>query len=139
MPMQPALDQCPGILPHYRQTIMLLLIDVVHTDWQFFLPLTCVSICIQYNKDGRPSGDADVDFASHEEAQEAMRRNKALMRELFTASVCHSAHTCYCFRSDFLGIYCFQLEWYAKPECPFSYLSNNFEPSKSVSCYKNFH
>jgi len=43
----------------------------------------CINICIQYNKDGRPSGDADVDFASHEEAQEAMRRNKALMRELF--------------------------------------------------------
>ena len=49
---------------------------------QFFLPLTCVNIAIQYNKDGCPSGDADVDFASHEEAQEAMRRNKALMREL---------------------------------------------------------
>ena len=50
---------------------------------QFFLPLMCINICIQYNKDGRPSGDADVDFASHEEAQEAMRRNKALMRTLF--------------------------------------------------------
>ena len=51
---------------------------------QFFLPLTCINICIQYNKDGCPSGDADVDFASHEEAQEAMRRNKALMRKLLT-------------------------------------------------------
>ena len=49
------------------------------------MPLTCVNICIQYNKDGRPSGDADVDFDSHEEAQEAMRRNKASMRKLFTS------------------------------------------------------
>jgi len=47
----------------------------------------CINICIQYNKDGRPSGDADVDFASHEEAQEAMRRNKALMRELFNRTL----------------------------------------------------
>jgi len=59
---------------------------------QFFLPLTCVNICIQYNKDGRPSGDADVDFTSHEEAQEAMRRNKASMRESSSLLSLHSSH-----------------------------------------------
>jgi len=44
------------------------------------LPLNLVNINLQYNKDGRPSGDADVDFATHEEAVEAMKRHKSLIR-----------------------------------------------------------
>jgi len=50
---------------------------------QFFEPLTCVKIGIQYNKDGRASGDADVDFASYEEAQEALKKNKAMMQKRY--------------------------------------------------------
>ena len=67
---------------------------------QFFVPLMCINICIQYNKDGRPSGDADVDFASHEEAQEALRRNKALMRELSRhCDFCYVSSRLYCTRA----------------------------------------
>jgi RNA recognition motif-containing protein len=44
------------------------------------LNLNVVNVNIQFNKDGRPSGDADVDFATHEEAVEAMKKHKATMR-----------------------------------------------------------
>ena len=50
--------------------------------FKFFSPLSLVNITIQYNADGRASGDADVDFATHEDAVEAMKRNKALIRQL---------------------------------------------------------
>ena len=49
--------------------------------FQFFSPLSLVGITIQMNNDGRPSGDADVDFATHEDAMEAMKKHKALMRK----------------------------------------------------------
>ena len=45
------------------------------------MPLNPVNIIIRYNPDGRPSGDADVDFATDEEARMAMKRNRAVMRE----------------------------------------------------------
>ena len=45
------------------------------------MPLNLVNIAIQYNTDGRPSGDADVDFATHEDAVEAMKKHRALMRK----------------------------------------------------------
>jgi heterogeneous nuclear ribonucleoprotein F/H len=50
---------------------------------QFFMPLNCIKIGIQYNKDGRASGDADVDFATYDEALEAMKRNKAMMQKRY--------------------------------------------------------
>jgi len=58
--------------------VKLLIIKVL---LQFFLPLNPVAIIIRYNQDGRPSGDADVDFATDEEARIAMKRNRAVMRE----------------------------------------------------------
>jgi len=50
---------------------------------QFFSPLNPVSVYIEYNDDGRPSGEADVDFATHSDAQQAMHKHKALMGQLF--------------------------------------------------------
>ena len=38
-----------------------------------------VNVVIHYNNDGRASGEADVDFATHEEAQEAMTKDRASM------------------------------------------------------------
>ena len=46
---------------------------------QFFSPLNPVSVYIEYNDDGRPSGEADVDFATHIEAQQGMKKHKAMM------------------------------------------------------------
>lgn len=58
--------------------------------YQFFAPLNPVQVVIQYNNDGRPSGEADVDFNSHREAEAAMKKHKALMDkryiELFLTS-----------------------------------------------------
>ena len=36
---------------------------------------------VHYNNDGRASGEADVDFATHDEAKEAMRKDRGTMRE----------------------------------------------------------
>ena len=36
---------------------------------------------IHIQNDGRASGEADVDFATHEEALEAMRKDKGQMRK----------------------------------------------------------
>ena len=47
--------------------------------FQFFKPMNPVNVVIHYNNDGRASGEADVDFATHEEAQEAMTKDRASM------------------------------------------------------------
>jgi len=44
-------------------------------------------VYIEYNDDGRPSGEADVDFATHAEAQQAMHKHKALMGQSFVTFV----------------------------------------------------
>ncbi len=47
--------------------------------FQFFKPLNPVNVVIHYNNDGRASGEADVDFATHEEAQQGMTKDRASM------------------------------------------------------------
>ena len=45
----------------------------------FFSPLNPVSIRIIYEATGRAKGEADVDFASHEDARAAMEKHKQNM------------------------------------------------------------
>ncbi|CAH2040104.1 unnamed protein product, partial [Iphiclides podalirius] len=45
----------------------------------FFKPVRPVNISILYENSGRPSGEADVEFDSHEDAVRAMRRDKSNM------------------------------------------------------------
>jgi len=40
-------------------------------------------VYIEYQDDGRPSGEADVDFSTHSEAQLAMKKHKAMMGQSF--------------------------------------------------------
>lgn len=46
------------------------------------MPLPLENIVIGYNDDGRPSGEADVEFAAHSDAVQAMRKNNALMGKI---------------------------------------------------------
>jgi len=55
------------------------LLDIFLAFVQFFAPLNPVQVYIEYNDDGRPSGEADADFATHAEAQQAMKKHKAMM------------------------------------------------------------
>jgi len=43
---------------------------------QFLAPLTPVNVHICFNSSGRPSGEADVEFATHDEAKEAMKKDR---------------------------------------------------------------
>lgn len=46
------------------------------------MPLPLENIVIGYNDDGRPSGEADVEFATHSDSVQAMRKNNALMGKI---------------------------------------------------------
>lgn len=46
---------------------------------RFFHPLPVVDVVIGLNEDGRKSGEADVDFETHEDACEAMKKDKSNM------------------------------------------------------------
>ena len=46
---------------------------------EFFAPLTPVAVHMEYDRSGRASGEATVDFATHEEASEAMGKNRQSM------------------------------------------------------------
>ncbi|CAH1794102.1 unnamed protein product [Owenia fusiformis] len=58
----------------------------------FFSPMQPVNVCLKYLDDGtgRASGECDVDFATHEDAKDAMKKDKAMMEhryiELFLKS-----------------------------------------------------
>lgn len=56
----------------------------------FFKPLNPVNVVVHTQADGRASGEADVDFSTHEEAQQALTKDRAVMRhryiELFLRS-----------------------------------------------------
>lgn len=47
---------------------------------QFFSPLVPVKVEFEFNNQGRPTGEANVDFSTHQEAKEAMKKHKANMR-----------------------------------------------------------
>ena len=47
-----------------------------------------MNVAIHFNSEGRASGEADVDFASHEEAKEGMKRDRASMRKSPLCSYC---------------------------------------------------
>ncbi|KAG5841123.1 hypothetical protein ANANG_G00196250 [Anguilla anguilla] len=49
----------------------------------FFSPVRLKKILIEYGPDGRASGEADVFFASHEDALSAMSKDKAHMQERY--------------------------------------------------------
>jgi len=46
---------------------------------KFFTPLNASNIVIEMNESGRPSGEADVDFATHQDALAAMNKNRATL------------------------------------------------------------
>ncbi len=50
------------------------------------MPLHLEDIVIGFNEEGRPSGEADVEFANHADAVQAMRKNNALMGEIDSLS-----------------------------------------------------
>lgn len=61
--------------------------------FQFFSPLNPVRVHIEIGPDGRVTGEADVEFATHEDAVAAMSKDKANMREfLNVVKVMCSAH-----------------------------------------------
>lgn len=54
---------------------------------QFFSPLNPVRVHIEIGPDGRVTGEADVEFATHEDAVAAMSKDKANMRKLYCVFV----------------------------------------------------
>jgi heterogeneous nuclear ribonucleoprotein F/H len=51
--------------------------------YEFFLPLRPVSVRILFDEMGRASGEADVEFATHEDAVKAMNKDKAYIRKTY--------------------------------------------------------
>ncbi|XP_032806037.1 heterogeneous nuclear ribonucleoprotein F isoform X2 [Petromyzon marinus] len=49
----------------------------------FFTPLNPVRVNIEYDGSGRPTGECDVEFASHEDAVTAMAKDKAHMQHRY--------------------------------------------------------
>lgn len=50
-------------------------------SFQFFSPIQPVRVNFEFGTNGRPSGEANVDFATHQEAMEAMKKHKSNMRK----------------------------------------------------------
>ena len=57
----------------------------------FFTPVQPINITLRYNSQGRPNGEADAEFATHDEAKEAMKKDREKIGsryiELFLDSV----------------------------------------------------
>ena len=59
-----------------------LLLSYCFFPLQFFTPLVPVRVEFEFNPmDGRPTGEANVDFSTHQEAVEAMKKHKTNMRK----------------------------------------------------------
>ncbi|XP_029915035.1 G-rich sequence factor 1 [Myripristis murdjan] len=58
---------------------------------QFFSPLAISKILIEYGPDGRASGEADVFFTNHQNAADAMSKDKLLMGERYIELFLNSA------------------------------------------------
>jgi heterogeneous nuclear ribonucleoprotein F/H len=67
--------------------------------YNFFSPLNPVRIHIEIGPDGRVTGEADVEFATHEEAEAAMSKDRANMQhryiELFLNSTTGASNGAY--------------------------------------------
>lgn len=48
---------------------------------EFFRPCRPINVRLLFDETGRASGEADVEFASHDEAAKGMNKDKANMRE----------------------------------------------------------
>ncbi|XP_077521376.1 heterogeneous nuclear ribonucleoprotein F-like isoform X1 [Amblyomma americanum] len=51
--------------------------------FEFFQPMNPVNVHLIYEDSGRPSGECDVEFATHEEAVKAMSKDKAHMQHRY--------------------------------------------------------
>merc|ERR1719277_2132799 len=54
-----------------------------HDIMEFFSPLNPVNVVIGFNNEGRASGEADVDFSTGEEAQQALQKDRATMQHRY--------------------------------------------------------
>ena len=59
----------------------------------FFTPLVPLKVNIDFDHYGRPSGEAEVQFSSHEDAMAAMQKNNDHMGKLCTVCVLGCVHT----------------------------------------------
>lgn len=87
------LGRLPNVLPKYRNlprsrldgyVVYMRGIPFSATEEdieEFFAPLQPLQINIIMNPEGRPSGDAEVEFSTAEDAKRAMNKDKANMRE----------------------------------------------------------
>ncbi|KAH6948722.1 hypothetical protein HPB50_026023 [Hyalomma asiaticum] len=51
--------------------------------FEFFQPMNPINVHLIYEDSGRPSGECDVEFATHEEAVKAMSKDKAHMQHRY--------------------------------------------------------
>ncbi|XP_054166373.1 heterogeneous nuclear ribonucleoprotein F-like [Oppia nitens] len=58
--------------------------------YEFFLPLRPISVQILMDDLGRPSGEADVEFATHDDAVKAMNKDKAFIQKRYIELFLHS-------------------------------------------------
>ena len=54
----------------------------------FFSPLVCVRVNMNFDQYGRPSGEAEVYFSTHEDAQAAMQKNNQHIGNSLLLIVC---------------------------------------------------
>ena len=63
----------------------------VLTQKQFFKPLVPVNVRLLQDHTGRASGEADVEFASHDDAMRAMSKDKGHMQHRYIELFLNSA------------------------------------------------